>query len=69
MSDTPFKGLEEKVDELIELCSDMKSENKNLRNQVETWQTERKSLLEKNQLARVRLEKVLRRLKSLEQGE
>ncbi|MDC1436146.1 TIGR02449 family protein [Gammaproteobacteria bacterium] len=67
MSDTNFSGLEEKVDELIQLCADMKSENQNLRDQVNGWEDERKTLRDKNQLARVRLEKVLRRLKSLEQ--
>lgn len=67
MSDNNFSGLEEKVDELIQLCADMKSENQNLRDQVSGWEDERKTLNDKNQLARVRLEKVLRRLKSLEQ--
>ncbi len=69
MSDTNFSGLEEKVDELIQLCADMKAENQNLRGQANNWETERKLLLDKNQLARVRLEKILRRLKTLEQGE
>ena len=67
MSDSNFSGVEEKVDELIQLCSDMKSENQNLRDKVSGWEDERKTLLDKNQLARVRLEKVLRRLKTLEQ--
>lgn len=69
MSDTNFSGLEEKVDELIQLCADMKAENQNLRGQANNWEAERKLLLDKNQLARVRLEKILRRLKSLEQGQ
>ena len=67
MSDSNFSGVEEKVDELIQLCADMKSENQNLREQVNGWKVERKTLLDKSQLARVRLEKVLRRLKTLEQ--
>ena len=69
MSDTNFSGLEEKVDELIQLCADMKAENQNLRGQANNWEAERKLLLDKNQIARVRLEKILRRLKSLEQGQ
>ena len=69
MSDTNFSGLEEKVDELIQLCADMKAENQNLRGQANNSEAERKLLLDKNQLARVRLEKILRRLKSLEQGQ
>ena len=67
MSDTNFSGLEEKVDELIQLCADMKSENQNLRDQVNDWEDERKTILNKNQLARGRLGKVLKRLKTLEQ--
>lgn len=68
MSDTSFNTLEGKVDELIQLCNDMKEENQLLRNDKHNWENERKSLVEKNQLARSRLEKVLQRLKTLEQG-
>ncbi len=68
MSDISFNTLEDKVDELIQLCSDMKKENQLLRDDKHNWENERKTLIEKNQLARSRLEKVLQRLKSLEQG-
>lgn len=63
-----FKSLESKVDELIKLCADMRKENQMLRDKEHQWRNERETLLGKNQLARVRLEKVLRRLKTLEQG-
>lgn len=66
MSNSSFKSLESKVDELIKLCSDMKKENQLLRDRENNWLHERNTLLSKNQLARVRLEKVLRRLKALE---
>ena len=46
----------------------MKKENQLLRDDKNNWENERKSLVEKNQLARTRLEKLLQRLKSLEQG-
>ena len=68
MSDTSFNALEGKVDELIQLCNKMKKENQLLRDDKNNWENERKSLVEKNQLARTRLEKLLQRLKSLEQG-
>jgi len=68
MSDTSFNTLEDKVDELIQLCNNMKKENQVLRDDKHSWEDERKSLVEKNQLARTRLEKVLQRLKTLEQG-
>jgi len=67
MSDTSFNTLEDKVDDLIQLCHDMKNENQILRDDKHTWENERNSLIEKNQLARTRLEKVLQRLKPLEQ--
>ncbi len=68
MSNSSFKTLESKVDELIKLCSDMRKENQMLRDKENILRNEREALLGKNQLARVRLEKVLRRLKTLEQG-
>lgn len=67
MTDTSFKTLEGKVDSLIQLCAEMKSENKNLREQQHSLQTERTNLLNKNQMAKARLEKVLVRLKSMQQ--
>ena len=67
MSDTSFNTLEDKVDELIQLCNNMKKENQMLRDDKHNWENERKVLVEKNQLARTRLEKVLQRLKTLEQ--
>ena len=69
MSNSSFKTLESKVDELIRLCGDMKKENQVLRDKENQWRHERDTLLGKNQLARVRLEKVLRRLKTLEEGQ
>ena len=67
MSDISFKTLEEKVDALIQLTSEMKTENQKLREQEHQWQIERTNLLNKNQLAKSRLEKVLERLKTLQQ--
>ena len=69
MSNSSFKTLENKVDELIKLCTEMRRENQLLRDKEHQWRNERDTLLGKNQLARVRLEKVLRRLKTLEQGQ
>jgi cell division protein ZapB len=69
MSTSSFKTLESKVDELIKLTADMRKENQMLRDKEHSLRNEREALLGKNQLARVRLEKVLRRLKTLEQGQ
>jgi cell division protein ZapB len=66
MSTSNFKTLDDKVDELIRLCNDMKKENQLLRDRENQLRHEKETLLSKQQVARVRLEKVLRRLKSLE---
>ncbi|HTQ99179.1 MAG TPA: hypothetical protein VMH83_04280 [Candidatus Acidoferrum sp.] len=69
MSNSNFKALEDKVDELIRLCSDMKKENQLLRDRESQLRHDKETLLSKQQIARVRLEKVLRRLKSIEEGQ
>ncbi len=69
MSTSSFKSLEDKVDELIRLCNDMKKENQVLRDRESQLRHEKDSLLGKQHVARVRLEKVLRRLKSIEEGQ
>jgi cell division protein ZapB len=67
MTEPSLKTLEDKVDALIQLCADMKSENQRLREQEHSLQAERTNLLNKNQLAKSRLEKVLTRLQSMQQ--
>ncbi len=69
MSNGNFKTLEDKVDELIRLCNEMKKENQVLRDRESQLRHEKDTLLGKQQVARTRLEKVLRRLKSMEQGQ
>ena len=68
MNDERFNALDEKIDALVALCTAMKRENQMLRNNEHNWQTERQQLLEKNKLAKARLESVLSRLKSMEQS-
>jgi len=68
MNDENFNTLNEKIDALIALCAAMKQENQLLRANEHNWQTERQQLLENNRKAKSRLEKVLTRLKSLEQS-
>lgn len=69
MSNGNFKTLEDKVDELIRLCNEMKKENQVLRDRESQLRHEKDTLLGKQQVARTRLEKVLRRLKSMELGQ
>jgi cell division protein ZapB len=67
MADTEWTALESKVDELIELCSVLTRENRALRAQQQNWTTERAKLIEKNELAKARVESMITRLKALEQ--
>ena len=62
-----LSALEVRVGELIALCQQLKSENQVLRNQNSVLMVERSELIEKNELARSRLESMIMRLKSMEQ--
>lgn len=62
-----WRALETKVNELIELTSTLARENKALRTQQRNWSSERAKLIEKNELAKSRVESMITRLKALEQ--
>lgn len=62
-----MEQLEAKIDELIELCSILGRENRALRAQQQNWSAERAKLIEKNELAKSRVESMITRLKTLEQ--
>jgi cell division protein ZapB len=67
MSDSEWTALENKVGELIELCGVLTKENRALRAQQHNWTTERAKLIEKNELAKSRVESMIVRLKAFEQ--
>ena len=67
MAGDDWKTLELRIDELIELCSVLTRENRALRAQQQNWTTERAKLIEKNELAKSRVESMITRLKALEQ--
>lgn len=58
--------LEQQVDELVVLTQVLSKENKALRAQQKTWSTERAKLIEKNEMAKHRVEAMITRLKALE---
>jgi len=68
MSEDRFEVLSEKVDELIDLCADMKRENQMLKAGENSWQSERKQLMDKNKTAKTKLESILVRLKAMDQS-
>ena len=58
--------LERQVDNLIALVHLLSNENKALRTQQSNWTVERAKLIEKNELAKNRVESMIGRLKTLE---
>ena len=60
--------LERRVGELISLAEQLLRENTALRTQQENWSVERAKLIEKNELAKSRVESMIGRLRSLENG-
>ena len=64
-----LKHLEDKLDELIALCSSLDKENQSLRMKEGEWATERRELRIKNETARSKVEAMINRLKSMEAGE
>ena len=67
MADSQFKALEQKIDELIDLCAELNRENFSLKSEAFSWEQERQQLVDKNELARTKLEAMISRLKAMEQ--
>ena len=63
-----IKDLEIKIDELIQLCDQLERKQAVMEADRETWLSERTSLLEKNEMAKSKVEAMIRRLKTLEQN-
>ena len=61
-----LKDLENKIDELIALCEGLNRENSALKSEVTGWDDERKDLIDKNELARSKLETMIDRLRAME---
>ncbi len=60
-------NLERRIDELIALCDELEKKQSAMDSDRETWLQERTRLLEKNELAKTKIEAMIMRLKSLEQ--
>ena len=65
-SDLGVDGLEVRLLELIKLCDQLKEENIRLRARQASLLSERSELVDKNELARTRVESILSRLKETE---
>ncbi len=68
MPDYDLDTLERQVEELIRTCRQLREENKSLRTRQDHLVAERAELIEKTELARSRVESMITRLKSMEEG-
>ncbi len=66
MDKNAIQQLEQQVDELLRTSRRLREENMLLRSQQAAWLTERAQLLEKTDVARNRIEKMVSRLKELD---
>ena len=62
-----FQQLTKKTEQLIILCEKLKQENAELRANELQWRQERVHLIEKNEIARTKVEAMITRLRTLEQ--
>ena len=66
MDELDLKKLETRVDELIKAVERLQQENKTLRASQTHLMTERTDLIEKTEMARTKVEAMIKRLKALE---
>lgn len=59
--------LTAKLEQLLQRIEQLKAQNRQLRQSEQAWREERAHLIEKNEMARVRVEAMISRLKALEQ--
>ena len=69
MSNSPaiqLEALSGQLSELVALCETLRVENQTLKTKQESLMNERATLIEKNELAKSKVEAMIMRLKSLE---
>ncbi|MGH8494688.1 MAG: TIGR02449 family protein [Gammaproteobacteria bacterium] len=63
-----LKRLENRLDEIVEICSQLQEENRSLKQRQDALSAERATLLQKNEQVRARVEAMITRLKAMEHG-
>ncbi len=66
--ESDLKRIEDRLDDLVKICNQLQSENKSLKEKQETLSRERATMVQKNEEVRARVEAMIVRLKSMEQG-
>ncbi|KPX19717.1 hypothetical protein ALQ08_101091 [Pseudomonas syringae pv. delphinii] len=67
MEDTDLQALMKRVELLLKYAEQLKGQNALLLAQEKSWREERAQLIEKNEIARQKVESMISRLKALEQ--
>jgi len=60
--------LETRIDDLVQVCAKLTEENESLKDQQLNLVSERAKLIEKNEMARARIEDILNRLRGMERS-
>ena len=66
MEASQLKTFSSKVEDLLAYCQKLEADNQALKSQHDEWQSERTRLLQKNDLAKNKIESMIGRLKALE---
>ena len=66
MNEEQFLALAERIERLSNYCIKLEEDNLSLRKLQDEWVTERSQLLQKNDLARNKIEAMIGRLRALE---
>jgi len=66
--ESELRRLEKRIEELIRALSQLKEENRALRQRQDILTAERTALLQRNEQARTRVEAMIGRLKAMEHG-
>ncbi len=66
MEQPELQALADKLDRLIERCRELEQDNADMRELQDNWNRERAQLIQKNDLAKTKIEAMIGRLRALE---
>ena len=69
MEETTIAALASRIDDLIALCATLARENQALQGEQAAWRVERAQLIERNELAKSKIDAMIDRLRSLDEPE
>lgn len=69
MEETTTAALTSRIDDLIALCATLARQNQALQKEQAAWRTERARLIERNELAKSKIDAMIGRLRNLDEPE